>query len=298
MRGIGGTGRLVLWRLIRSDGSDEESSLMAHELPAGAVGNGHAPARPSKMSMIVARSIVGDIATGLAPGDTLPSETTMMQRYRVGRASVREALRVLEVSGVIHLKSGPTGGPVIEDLSAGDLGLMMALYFQILGVTFRDIIGARTRLEPLLARLAAEEGDDDLRARLAENVQASKQAGVADPRAYAAHATEFHDLLAGGAAANPVLGLITRSVSRVYESFVRDSGRVRAGNRAAKLTAEQRAATERHQLDVIDEHQRIMDAVVAGDGATAQRLMEEHMRSFAEHASAEYELALDDVVEW
>ncbi|HTK66733.1 MAG TPA: FCD domain-containing protein [Pseudonocardia sp.] len=272
---------------------------MAHELPAGSAGNGHAPARPSKMSTIVARSIVADIATGLKPGDTLPSETTMMQRYQVGRASVREALRVLEVSGVVHLKSGPTGGPVVEDLSAGDLGHMMALYFQILGVTFRDIIGARTRLEPLLARLAAEEGDEDLRTRLTENVEASVRAGVSDPVAYAAHAKEFHDLLAGGAVANPVLGLLTRSVSRVYESFVRARGRVRTGSRGTPpVTDDQRAATEQHQRDVIAEHQQIMNAVVAGDGATAQRLMEEHMRSFAEHASAEYELALDEVVEW
>src|SRR5579862_3784564 len=78
--------------------------------------DGHLDARPRtvKTAETVAAAIVRDIvARGLATGDALPSENAMLEHYRVSRASLREGLRLLEVQGLIRLKPGPGGGPLV-----------------------------------------------------------------------------------------------------------------------------------------------------------------------------------------
>src|SRR5215211_3941173 len=86
--------------------------------------NGGTP-RAEKVSEVVARSIVQDIAARrLPPGTMLPSESVMLDRYRVGRASLREGLRILEIQGLITIKPGPGGGPMVATASSHDFGRM------------------------------------------------------------------------------------------------------------------------------------------------------------------------------
>src|SRR5690349_5234368 len=57
-------------------------------------------ARPVKLPERIAAAIVSDIVSqGLKPGDRLPIESVMRERFEVGRASIREALRILEIHG-------------------------------------------------------------------------------------------------------------------------------------------------------------------------------------------------------
>src|SRR6516165_7115435 len=69
------------------------------------------PLRNVKRSEMLAQEIVEEIiAKGLNPGDLLPPEAEMLSHYGVGRASLREALRLLESQGLVTLKPGPGGG--------------------------------------------------------------------------------------------------------------------------------------------------------------------------------------------
>src|SRR6202008_3764003 len=95
------------------------------------------------------------------PGDMLPSEADMIATYAVGRATVREALRLLEVQGLIGLKTGPGGGPGVAQLTARHLGDMARLHLKMAGATYGELVRARLAIEPLMARLAAETQDPE-----------------------------------------------------------------------------------------------------------------------------------------
>ena len=118
--------------------------------------------RPEKVFEVVARDIVREIQSKhLEPGSMLAPEAQMLVEYNVGRGSLREALRVLEVHGLIAMKPGPKGGPVVGEVTSSSFGRMASLYFQAGAMTFNELMEARTTLEPTLARLAAERRDPE-----------------------------------------------------------------------------------------------------------------------------------------
>ena len=90
--------------------------------------------RVLKTSELIARDIILDISEGgLKAGDPLPPEATMLKQYEVGRASMREALRMLEVQGLVHIRAGARGGPVVGAATAENLARMLTLYFGLAG---------------------------------------------------------------------------------------------------------------------------------------------------------------------
>lgn len=74
---------------------------------------GTAAGAHTKRSEMLASEIVEEIVSkALQPGDMLSSEATMVDQYDLG-ASLREAVRLLEAQGLVTMKPGPGGGPVV-----------------------------------------------------------------------------------------------------------------------------------------------------------------------------------------
>src|SRR3954467_7900285 len=116
----------------------------------------HGVMRHLKTSESVARDIVHDIVEQeLETGDSLPSEAVMLEHYGVSRESLREALRLLEVQGLISIRRGPGGGPIVGTVDPANLGRVSTLFFYMAGATYAELFEAWVLSEPIIAQLAA-----------------------------------------------------------------------------------------------------------------------------------------------
>jgi len=102
--------------------------------------------RGRKRAEVVAREILKDaIRRKIPPGSRLAPESQMIDSMSVGRSSLREALRILEVQGILTIKPGPGGGPFLNTVSSRNFGTMSTLYFMASGATYRELLEARVR---------------------------------------------------------------------------------------------------------------------------------------------------------
>src|SRR5436309_7058418 len=105
------------------------------------IGASDAVLRRLKTSESVARDIARDIMeAGLTTGDALPPEAAMLEQYGVSRESLREGLRLLEVQGLISIRRGPGGGPVVGIVDPANIGRVWTLFFYVAGATYEDLL--------------------------------------------------------------------------------------------------------------------------------------------------------------
>jgi GntR family transcriptional regulator, transcriptional repressor for pyruvate dehydrogenase complex len=246
---------------------------LAQELPGD---------RADKVSEIIARQIVRDIASGrYQPGTRLPPEAVMLDRFRVGRASLREALRIVEVYGLITIRPGPGGGPVVQDVTARQFARTGTFYFHLHGATFRDLLEARRELEPMMARLAATNAGPEALERLQTAVTETGQAFEdSNMPKWRRNTSQFHSLIAG-ISGNHILDLFGRSLNELYSDRL-----------------EARVVGKADRPTVLAEHSAIATAIIERRPAEAERLMAEHMETFTTLTMRLVSGLLDDVLDW
>ncbi|WP_166998939.1 FadR/GntR family transcriptional regulator [Paramicrobacterium fandaimingii] len=107
--------------------------------------------------------VEADLLDGtLIPGDRLPGERALAAELGVGRSSVREALRVLEVLGLIRTAagSGPSAGAIIVATPRGGMSALLRLQVAAQGFALRDIVDTRLVLEAAVAEELANQHPD------------------------------------------------------------------------------------------------------------------------------------------
>ncbi|MCE0767785.1 FCD domain-containing protein [Pseudonocardia kujensis] len=236
-----------------------------------------------KQSEIVARQIVAQIlGDGLGEGTRLPTERAMLEEYQVGRSTLREALRLLESRGILSIRTGRDGGPVVRRPRPSDLGEAMTLILQFEGVAFAEVFAARQALEPLLAGMAAKNADQAALDALRDCVD--RMASFIDQSAvFHAENLRFHELIAQ-AAGSPVLELLSSAVEWVADGIA--FGAVDAG-----FSQEQRQIA-------LAWHERIYKAVAAGDAPGAEAMMEGHLQDSREAWMGRYRDVTQRPVQW
>ena len=195
-------------------------------------------------------------------GQSLGSEQSLQQRYRVSRSVLREAVRLVEHHRVARMRRGPNGGLLVCEPDAAPATHAIIIYLEYLGTTIGDLLGARLLLEPLAASRAAEQIDEAgiNRLRAVLGAEQDRNPDLAAP------SDEFHAALAQQSK-NPVLQLFIDILMRLTVRYAEDS-RLNSASDALE------AIGHRHR-----EHAAIVAAVTAGDTARAMTLSERHAES-------------------
>jgi GntR family transcriptional regulator, transcriptional repressor for pyruvate dehydrogenase complex len=118
--------------------------------------------RTEKASERLALEIVQTIyETKMQPGDHYLSEAEALRTHGVARSTYREALRFLEIQGVVRVRNGPGGGPVISQPGWPHLASSVALLLQFANAPMQAVMEARNAIEPGMAEMAAANADDN-----------------------------------------------------------------------------------------------------------------------------------------
>lgn len=233
---------------------------------------------PARMPTLLAEAIAdGIVSRGLRPGDRLATEAEMIAEYEVGRATVREALRVLEAQGVIKIRVGAGGGPFVARPDAHRLARMLSLLLRMWDVTLREVLDARLIIEPSLAGQAARHRQDSQVAALSAN-QSALQAAPRGTAEFMRVNEEFHTLIADASGNRPLAALWSAlaAIADGHEAGVRYT--------PAAFSA------------MIAAHRKIGDAIIAGDADEAIRSMTLHLEATRDYVARYYPSIIDTPV--
>lgn len=154
----------------------------------------------------------------LKPGDKLPPEKQLASQFNTGRMVVREALRTLEQSGLVHIRQGSLGGAFVKNPDTAVITRSIADQIKIGNVTLQELIEARLGIEKVIldfAVMRVKNEDIDL---IKKNIEDSEQKLLKGERATEEN-INFHILLAKSAK-NILFEMIIESIMNVTKSFL------------------------------------------------------------------------------
>jgi GntR family transcriptional regulator, transcriptional repressor for pyruvate dehydrogenase complex len=213
---------------------------------------------PLRMPEAIVRQIEDKILLGrLKPDQMLPPENELMKEFGVGRNTVREALRILETSGLIKVRQGARGGPVVTKFTTEFVSDFLTKAIRLRGVSPDHLAEFRLGLEPSIAEILAtkENINPELLLQMEENI-------VEVRRLYKAHEVtaygnmDFHVLLAL-ATENPMFIIVLKTLRVGFNLVSPPQNRI--------------------QIQTIKYHETIFDAIKRRDPATAREQMYRHL---------------------
>jgi DNA-binding FadR family transcriptional regulator len=172
-----------------------------------------APRRLKRSERLARQIASGLLADRTAPGTSLPDEKQMADQYGVARSTLRESLRLLETWGVLTVKTGRTGGPLVTMPSPADLGLHVGVVMQAANATLGDVLDAREVMDSLMARRAAIFITDAQLEALAVSLR-SMQRALDRPAAFETHTKTYYEILLA-ASRNPALAVLSGSLRTI-----------------------------------------------------------------------------------
>ncbi|HWM26853.1 MAG TPA: FadR/GntR family transcriptional regulator [Woeseiaceae bacterium] len=211
----------------------------------------------------IVRQLVGLVRSGeLKPGDRLPAERALADELGVGRPTLREALRALQLLGILDIRHG--GGVFVSELEPDTLLGPLDLFVSLDRHSLDTILEARRVIEGALLAFVAKVIDDRLIAKLEANltelglVVEQSHHGNVDARRVNDLAQEFRGVIEE-AVDNPIL---TRAVKSLDVLSAATRNKIIAVGSLDRL---------------VGNHKRMVDALIAHDPLAAQQALEAHI---------------------
>jgi GntR family transcriptional regulator, transcriptional repressor for pyruvate dehydrogenase complex len=239
---------------------------------------GSAPTRSSvllkpvdvpKASDVLAHELRERILSGeLEEGIALPAERELVKQTQMSRATVREALRILEVQNLVRVRAGRAGGAFVQRPTPKSMASSVSMLIRGRQIKLADLMETREALEPFCAELAARKHTDD---DLAVLDRANDD--IADPdadlSAFLQANLDWHVGVALAGHNELLIGFMTALSQAIYTGT----------ENAAFVDDEVRAVTARA-------HRSITTAIRSRDADAASRRMRRHVHSYAKAALA------------
>jgi GntR family transcriptional regulator, transcriptional repressor for pyruvate dehydrogenase complex len=236
--------------------------------------------RPPKTAMLIAKRIVQDATReSLRPGDLLPSEHLMLETYSIGRGTLREALRLLEFQGVIALKPGPGGGPVLLDPDPSHLASTLVLLLQIKRAPYRAVVEVRMALEPMISSLAATHITDETLLEIHSSIEDMKK-NLQNERVFFQSNRRFHDAIAWSSG-NALFGYLVDSLLGIADG----------------PAVGMHYPTSRRK-SILRAHEKIYAALCRRDPTESGSSMREHLEAYLRFAEKRHPEVLNRVIPW
>jgi GntR family transcriptional regulator, transcriptional repressor for pyruvate dehydrogenase complex len=223
------------------------------------------PLGVSKASDVLANELRERILSGeLAEGAPLPAERELVKQTQMSRATVREALRILEVQNLVRVKAGRAGGAFVQRPTTKSMANSVSMLIRGRRINLVDLMETREALEPFCAELAA-------RNRTSEDLNKLDQANeaIANPRSglkqFLQANLDWHVGVAVASHNELLIGVMIALSEAIYAGT----------ENAAFVDSRVRVATTQA-------HRAITRAIRDHDATAAERRMRRHVHSYAD----------------
>lgn len=226
------------------------------------------PIETAKASDVLADRIRRSILDGtFEEGTVLPTERRLMEQTRLGRSTVREALRMLQAEGLVSSRPGRNGGSVVRRPDVQGFVQSLEVFIRGRRIRFWSLVETREALEPGCAALAATSRTDADLELLTSLDRRMNEPDISRAEYFEAN-VHWHVAVAR-ASHNELLTAYMVAISNVIED--------------ALFAAQTDSADVRPE--VLLAHRKILQAIRDQDPETARRRMFKHMHAYRELAA-------------
>jgi len=217
--------------------------------------------RRDKVYEGVAKQIERLILKKLQPGDKLPSERELAELLRVSRSSIRDAIRSLELMGMVEPRQG--AGTIVREISSDSAGNPLAKALKHKEQVIAELLDFRLMLEPQLAARAATRVSAEEISEM-EEILERQEKKLGSGESAIAEDSEFHYAIALASGNSVVLKVLDTLMD-----LLRDS-------------RERSLQVEGRQQKSVAGHRRILSAIKRHDSDAAKVAMRRHIEDVQE----------------
>ncbi|KAA9157304.1 FadR family transcriptional regulator [Amycolatopsis acidicola] len=233
-----------------------------------------------RLAEMIASELREQILNGAYGDSMLPKQEDLIAQFGVSAPPMREALRILEVDGLITVRRGKVGGAVIHRPDGGSVAHSLGMTLQGERVRLSDLADTVLQLEPLCAAGCARMADRaTVLQPLIEANLAETEAAIGDGLVFTHTSRLFHDLIVAHVP-EATMGLVVRSVVAVWTA--------QEETWAHEVSEAGRYPNRREQRTALNAHKRIAESILKGDAGEAERIARAHAKALQKRVLAEF----------